>query len=539
VVSIHHTRALLLSLAAFLLLALIHTWPLAAAPAHWSRTDPGDGAFNIWVLNWVAHTLPRPAQLFEANIFYPEHRTLAYSEAMLVQGVIAAPVHWLGGSPVLAYNVALISGFALTGWAFCLLVRRWTGSWSAGYVAGSLAAFNAHSLVHITHLQFQHPEFIAVILFGLDRLIVTRRLAHILTLAGGFALHALTSIYLMVFAIWMLLFAALGRIREWWRGGAAGMLARFAAAGVVGLLLISPYLIQYVRVREAMGFSRAADEAEPASWVDYLSTAARVHYQPWSKPFLDAATSATFPGVVALVLVLLAWSDRRNTADPRFRMCAIAALGCIAVSLAPHLPIYPSLHASVPLFQAVRQIAAIGMVVLLLIAVLAGFGVASLQRTLAGRRWSPMVAAGIVVAVNLEAARAPIGFVWFDDVPEVYDVLKTEPPGSVVELPFPMPQQWFLNTPYMVNSTRHWRPLLNGYSGFRPASYYETYDLIRRFPADDALVELSSKGVSHVVVHQRAMNQGAPDDRHNPFEQVLSLQLVARDEDVLIYRLRR
>jgi hypothetical protein len=539
VVSNHHTRPLLLSLAAFLLLALIHTWPLAAAPAHWSRTDPGDGAFNIWVVNWVAHNLARPAQLFEANIFYPEHLTLAYSEAMLVQGVIAAPVHWLGGSPVLAYNVALVSGFALTGWAFCLLVRRWTGSWSAGYVAGSLAAFNAHSLVHVTHLQFQHPEFIAVILFALDRLIVTQRLAYVVMLAAGFALHALTSIYLMVFAFWMLLFATLGRIRAWWCAGAAGMLARFAAAGAIALLVLSPYLVQYLRVREAMGFARAVDEAQPASWVDYLATASRVHYQSWSKPFLDAATSATFPGVVALALVLLAWCDRRNTADPRFRMCAIAALGCVAVSMAPHLPVYSTLHESFPLFQAVRQIAAIGMVVLLLIAVLAGFGVAALQRTLEGRRWWPVVAAGIFVAVNVEAARAPIGFVWFDDVPKVYEVLNTEPPGSVVELPFPMPQQWFLNTPYMVNSTRHWRPLLNGYSGFRPASYSETYDLMRRFPADDALVELSSKGVSHIIVHQRAMNQGAPDQGYNPFERVASLQLVARDEDVLIYRLRR
>ncbi len=531
---VHHTRALVV----FLLLALAHTWPLATAPAHWSRTDPGDGAFNIWVLNWVAHSLPRPQQLFEANIFYPEHLTLAYSEAMLVQGLIAAPVHWLGGSAVLAYNVALVSGLALTGWAFCLLVYRWTGSWWAGYVAGSLAAFNAHSLVHITHLQFQHREFIAVMLFALDRLIVTRRLAHVAMLAGGFALHALTSIYLMVFAVWMLLFAIAGRIREWWRAGLAGMLARLAAAGVAAVLLIWPYLVQYVHVHEAMGFARTADEAQPARWGDFLATASRVHYQAWSKPFLDSATSATFPGFVALALILLAWCDRRNTADARFRMCAIAAAGCIVISIAPLLPMYPSVHASIPLFQAVRQIAAIGIVVLLLIAVLAGFGVAALQRTWAGRRWWPVVAAGILAAVNVEAARAPLGFVWFDDVPRVYEVLNAEPPGSIVELPFPMPQQWFLNTPYMVNSTRHWRPLLNGYSGFRPSSYYQTYDLMRRFPADEALVELSAKGVSHIVVHQRAMNQGAADERYNPFEQVEALQLVARDEDVLIYRLR-
>lgn len=72
-----------------------------------------------------------PTQVFEANIFYPEHLTLAYSEAMLVQGVFAMPVLALGGSAVLAYNVSLLAGLTLTGWAFCLLLHRWTGSWSA------------------------------------------------------------------------------------------------------------------------------------------------------------------------------------------------------------------------------------------------------------------------------------------------------------------------------------------------------------------------------------------------------------------------
>ena len=65
---------------------------------------------------------------------------------MLVQGVFALPVMALGGSAVLAYNLSLLAGFALTGWAFCLLAHRWTGRWSAGYVAGSLAAFNALGL---------------------------------------------------------------------------------------------------------------------------------------------------------------------------------------------------------------------------------------------------------------------------------------------------------------------------------------------------------------------------------------------------------
>ena len=43
----------------------------------------------------------------------------------------------------------------------------------------------------------------------------------------------------------------------------------------------------------------------------------------------------------------------RNTADPRFRMCVVAAAGCAAVSFAPLLPFYRALHEAIPLFQAV------------------------------------------------------------------------------------------------------------------------------------------------------------------------------------------
>jgi hypothetical protein len=527
------------SLAVFAVLAIAHTWPLAAAPSHWSRTDPGDGALNIWAVSWVGWTLTHhPSRLFEANIFYPEHLTLAYSEAMVVQGLFAAPVLAFGGSAVLAYNVALVAGLALTGWAFCLLVRRWTGSWSAGYVAGSLAAFNAYSMVHLTHMQFLHVEFFALMLYALDRLIVSGRATFVWLLAAGFVLQALTSIYLMVFSIWSLLFAVLSRAGEWWRGGAR-LAARLAAAGAIAVLLLAPYLAGYVIVHAQKGFARSADEAEAAGWINYLSTGARVHYDWWSKPFIETATAATFPGIVALALIVVAVSDRDVVRDPRFRMCAVVAGGCAAVSMAPLLPFYRQLHDAIPLFQIVRVLANLGQVVLLMVAVLAGFGVAALQHTWRHARSWPAAAVAVTILVNAEALRAPIGYVWFEGVPPVYDVLAAEPNAVIVEVPFPMPQQWFLNTPYMVNSTRHWRPMLNGYSGFRPTSYYQSYEAMRAFPSDQSLITLHERGVTHIVIHQRAFEEGLGAARFNELALVPTLQQVARDGDIVIYRLRR
>src|SRR6478672_1533843 len=93
-----------------LLLAVLHTWPLAVHPGLYSRNDNADTQLNEWIMAWVAHQLPRdPLHLFEGNIFYPAHDTLAFSEPLIVPALMGAPLAWAGSSPVLVYNVILIA----------------------------------------------------------------------------------------------------------------------------------------------------------------------------------------------------------------------------------------------------------------------------------------------------------------------------------------------------------------------------------------------------------------------------------------------
>src|SRR5262245_4733979 len=74
------------SLALFAGLAVLHTWPLATAPGTLSRNDNGDMVLHEWILAWVAHQIVTdPLHLFDANIFFPERHTLAYSDHLIVQ----------------------------------------------------------------------------------------------------------------------------------------------------------------------------------------------------------------------------------------------------------------------------------------------------------------------------------------------------------------------------------------------------------------------------------------------------------------------
>src|SRR5437870_3493975 len=136
------------------LLTIVHTWPLATAPGTLSRNDNGDAQLNEWILAWVAHQLPRaPLHLFDANIFYPAKDALAFSEPLVVPGLLGAPFAWLGASPVLVFNLMMMAGYALTAFAGYALVYRWTGDGAAGMLAGSTFAFNTHTLTRLPHVQ--------------------------------------------------------------------------------------------------------------------------------------------------------------------------------------------------------------------------------------------------------------------------------------------------------------------------------------------------------------------------------------------------
>jgi hypothetical protein len=419
------------------------------------------------------------------------------------------------------------------------LLSRWTGSLAAGYTAGSLAAFNAHVFVRLPHLQTLHVEFIALILFAVDRLIVSKRLRDAVWLGAGFALQGLTSIYLLVFSGWMLAFAILSRVREWLRRDALKAVGGFAVAAAVAAILLGPYLLAYYWMHRVTGFERNITHAQrsAATWYDYLSTVSRLHYPLWSHRFVGRSIAPAFPGVVALVLtaLALAWPETRR--DSRVRMCAAAAIGCVVLSMLPRTEIFPLVYRLVPGFMAIRIVARVGQIVLLMVAVLAGFGVAGLHRRLGTARAWPVVAVVVCGLVNVEALHAT-RFRVFTEIPPIYDELARVRGAVVIELPFHPPDVFHANAGYMLNSTRHWHPMLNGYSGFQPPSYAETFNAIQGFPDAAALTALHDRGVTHIVVHADGFRGAFGVERFESIAHSPSLLRLAEDGDIQIYKLR-
>ncbi|HWP45626.1 MAG TPA: PA14 domain-containing protein [Candidatus Limnocylindrales bacterium] len=487
----------------FLFLTVFHTWPLVANPARWSRNNNLDTVHITWTLCWIAHSLTRdPLHLFHANIFYPEPYALAFSDPFLVPGLLAVPLREFGASPVLTYNVLLLLGFFLTALAMYGLVVRFTGDHLAGLLGGSLLAFNAHTLTRLPHLQAHYAFWLPWALLTLDRLILHRRLKDSIQLGCLVALLCLTSGYLGVFAIFAVGIGLMIRIDEWWGSSIAPVLSRMGLATLITAVIVLPLLAPYWVVHRSPEMIRPLDAVTSASLTSYVAAVGRLHYAIWSHR-LSSLQETLFPGILAVGLsVIKLVNGRCALRNGRVRMFIGIGIMGFLLSFGPATPVYTWLYQFFPPLWGIRATSRFGYLFLLALAALASYGLIRLRRRFAGRRWITFLAFGLVIAVNIEALRAPMNYVSFEGIPEIYQYIARDPgPAVVAEIPFYPISQAADNAPYMLASTLHWKPLVNGYSSFFPSSYRRYSKILPDFPSEAAIEELQRIGVTYVVVH--------------------------------------
>lgn len=257
----------------YLGVALIFTWPLARGLTRDIPWDLGDSLLNAWILAWDADRLLRFAggdvgairNFWDANIFYPEQLTLAYSEHLFAQAVQILPVYAITGNIILSYNLLFLSTFVLSGLGMFLLVREITGSATAGVAAGFIYAFAPYRVPQFSHLQVLSSQWMPFVLFGLRRYFATRRLRPLI--GAGFALVAqnLSNGYFLLFFAPFVLAYVLYEIatRKLW-SDLRVWVAVVATAAVVATITL-PFLLPYLELRR-LGFGpRALNEVKAFS----------------------------------------------------------------------------------------------------------------------------------------------------------------------------------------------------------------------------------------------------------------------------------
>lgn len=634
------------ALAAYIVITLAATWPLARGLGRDVAWDLGDSLLNMWVLAWDAEQLlailggdfSRIRSFFDGNIFYPAPLTIAYAEHLFPQALQILPVYALTGNPILCYNLLFLSTFVLSGLGMYLFVRELTGNARAAFVAGLLFAFAPYRLPQSPHLQVLSAQWMPFVLYGFRRYLDSvqagrRRLRPLAGASLALVVQNLScGYYLLYFApfagayvLWEMIARGVWRRPRLW--------AELTVAAALVLAMTLPFLLPYLAVAEAFEFERSRPEVirYSADVYSYATAAAdqtlwgdriRAFPKPEGDLFLgfvamflaalgvagwryreraahpephapapaprggpESSTAAATPGgakrwlvwllaagaILHLVAAAAALIYRRILLDlwmfelqisnvtqvlfraavfailllivsPRVRdrarafardrgffVAAMAAAMWLSLGPLPQVlgrPVeiaapYGFLYEHVPGFDGVRVPARFAMIVVLMLAVLGGYGAAVLTRwryatPLLALLSAAFLAESLVLPFTVNGVTPTPGYITPEArvyrparAPEVYKEIARLPAESVIaELPL---GESDFDLRAMFYSIGHWRPLLNGYSGFFPPHYgrlaVTLIDLVR-FP-DAAVEALRRQGATHVVVHEDAY----PEDR--------------------------
>jgi hypothetical protein len=511
-------RQILLAIPVATLLTVALTWPLAARLGSAGRVDSSDARHGIWNVTWVARALTSdPGSLFDANIFYPYDNALAFSEANLVAGVLAIPVWLATQNGLAAANSAILLSFILAAVAMFALVRHLTGHLTASALAALFFAFSPYAFSRLGHMQLLMTFGLPLTLLCLHRFVEAPGAARALALGSALAVTALACGYYGIFmgltVGWGLLWFAVA-LGHWRR-------PRFwlwsLAALAVAFQITAPFLIPYEQIRTE-GFTRSLDEARlfSADWRSYLASAKLV--DEWMLPLLGHWRKVLFPGALvvgfALATLIQAYRGSVPYAAPPARRVIVAFYASIALlaawaSFGPDAGLYTLLFRVLPFFDLIRAPGRFGVLVTLALSVLAGFSIALLLDSLVGWRRRAMRVA-LVIATLITSTVGPLNLTERLPFHPVYRRLAQMPRGAVVEFPyFVEPTERHRHTEYMLESIRHWQPLINGYSDHTPAAAYADAVTLSAFPRAEAWDTLRRRGARYVVMHWRSYPPGS------------------------------
>jgi len=599
-------REILAVLALFAAMTILQLLPLSLRPLDMVH-DPGDPLLNTWILSWVDDQLVRnPFRIFEANIFFPHHLTLAFSEHMLPLGVVSAPFYFLSKDPVLSYNFIFFMTFLLNAAGMYALVKHLTRNGWAGIVAGLIFTFGSYKIIHVSHLQLLASMGIPWAFLYLHKYLSARTWRNALLFSLFFTLQGLSCIYYGLFFIAVLalilpVFLLLGA-----REIRPSFFFRLAVSLALGCGILILFSLPYVHVFRTMGFERALPAG--AEVQNYLAADPTNLLLGRVLNRLGTYEKFLFPGVSAIFLAIVAVvskkgkfgprAGRKRTASLSAKVARIAAIAFVAANLLsviaalaggvnfklgplrlsasrPEKPVlylflfcglyllvkvaarlkdriryrsvpflsderawilgysvltfwaallsfgpaftfmgrssslvpmpFSFFYRSVMGFNGIREPARFAVFVLFGTGVLAGYGFHRIARAIRNDRLRIAAAAVLIAFFAVESASIPIDHVILPtakDVPPTYAWLRTQAPGAVVlELPF---SEWLPGESlYLYFSTFHKKRLINGYSGFLPASTYALRAMFREFPGAECLDLLAALKVDFLIFHAK------------------------------------
>jgi hypothetical protein len=301
------------------------------------------------------------------------------------------------------------------------------------------------------------------------------------------------------------------------------LLPKAALGAVLAGVLLLPLYLMHRRAADQESFTRGTEETVHGSapLEAFLATSrANWIYGGVADAFRTIGPNNLFPGLVIPSLVIAAAAVRwRRGERPGREAVALAVMAAVAglAALGPEIRAFGRelgpgpwalLRNTVPAFQMLRVPSRAGIFIALPLAMLAAMGLTVL-------RPRPVVGAMVGTLALAETLIVPIHMPEWTQIvdtrrepPPVYRWLASQPGRDViVHLPI-----WddramerrpaFHETIYMVYSTLHWQPMVNGWAGFEPRGYARIRAEMIEFPSEGFLDLLREVDVRYIVVHR-------------------------------------
>jgi hypothetical protein len=327
-------RAAIRAALVYAALTMALAYPLSTHPATAVLSDSPDTNLELWALAWDAHAFVRqPLSIFDANIYYPQRRTLAYSENFIGSAFLAAPIIWLTGNLVLALNAVSLLSCVLCGAGAYVLARRVGAGEAGAYVAGLVFAFSPPRFLRLDQLHLTTIEWVPFALASLHAYLDEGRARDLRLFIGLFTLQALTSGHGAVFLIVASAIVVAYRVLL---GEPIDARRRMKDVGVIGALLVVPTLLlvlPYRAVQAEMELRRSLAMWAVLPMENFLASPSHAH--TWLLQRLDAsgindrATATLFPGALTLFLAACAVLPRR--VRPKAAVAALLDAALVAV----------------------------------------------------------------------------------------------------------------------------------------------------------------------------------------------------------------
>jgi hypothetical protein len=285
-------------------------YPLTVSPAGSVLSATPDTNLFLWALSWDVHAFThRPLSIFNANIYYPEHLTLAYSENFIGSALFAAPIVWLTGNAVLALNAITLLSAVLCGVGAYMLARRVGEGQSAATLSGLIFAFSPPRFLRISQLHLAVVQWMPFGLAFLHAYLDGGRKTDLRLAVAFLTVQAFSSGHGAVFLLLAMAGLVAYRVAL---GEPIALSTRLRDLGIPGLLLLAPTVliaVPYRIVQVEMGLRRSPDDWT-STWSSFLASPS--HVQRFLLSWIpDARINETawaylFPGYLPILLALCA-----------------------------------------------------------------------------------------------------------------------------------------------------------------------------------------------------------------------------------------